>query len=83
MAQTQCFSKTARLASPKAVGASERTKRRALSKEYAAYAKEAAKALLPGVTADLRLASHLLYLIEVMCYTDSSSTYLLKHIKTT
>ena len=50
--------RAASLATPKAPGASERTKRRALSREYAAYAKEAAKALLPGVSAtDLRLAT--------------------------
>ena len=50
--------RAASLATPKAPGASERTKRRALSREYAAYAKEAAQALLPGVSAtDLRLAT--------------------------
>lgn len=41
----------ARLATPKEPGASERTQRRALSREYAAYAKEAAAALLPDVAA--------------------------------
>lgn len=41
----------ARLATPKEPGASETTQRRALSREYAAYAKEAAAALLPDVAA--------------------------------
>eukprot|EP00913_Durusdinium_trenchii_P017972 g16890.t1 len=41
--------KMARLATPKEPGASERTQRRAVSREYAAYAKDAAAQLLPQV----------------------------------
>lgn len=39
------------LATPREPGASERTQRRAFSREYAAYAQEVAEKLLPGVAA--------------------------------
>ncbi|CAE8616949.1 unnamed protein product, partial [Polarella glacialis] len=40
-----------RLSTPRHVGASERTKRRALAREYESYAQRAASSLLPGIAA--------------------------------